>query len=361
MKKYYRYVLIALFHLCAFSTARTETPGDLKTPGIQCTAAFSAPVTTGCAPFTANFTDQSTTSTGTINSWKWYFGDGDSSALQNPSHIYLSGGTYSVKLIITTTNGDSDTLVRSNYIVAKDRPVVNLGNDTTICANTFLTLDAGNAGSSYLWSTGETTQTISVDFPGTYSVTVTGPGSCTKTDAIVVNLKPSLVPAFGFANVNNCLSQQVQFTDSSVTCGVTIVEWYWEFGDGTTSYQRHPLHVYTANGSYNVRLRVKDNTGTAITRSKTVVVSSPAPPDVNLGSDTTICSNTPLVLDAGFPGSTYEWSTGETTRTISVDFPDTYIVAVTNPNGCVGSDTITVLVTPALLPKFGWSSNSTLR
>src|SRR5687768_10736518 len=64
-----------------------------------------------CADVT--FTDQSTDSAGTIVSWLWNFGDGDSSSTQNPFHVYSSGGNYDVTLIATNNSGASDTVVKN--------------------------------------------------------------------------------------------------------------------------------------------------------------------------------------------------------------------------------------------------------
>ncbi len=82
-----------------------------KTPPV---AGFAADVTTGKAPLTVTFTDQSTNSP---TAWAWDFGDSGTSTLQNPAHTYTAAGTYTVTL--TATNGDgSDTMVRSAYITA---------------------------------------------------------------------------------------------------------------------------------------------------------------------------------------------------------------------------------------------------
>jgi parallel beta-helix repeat protein len=76
-------------------------------------AAFAADVTSGNAPLTVNFTDQST---GTPTSWLWDFGDGTNTTEQNPSHIYTSTGTYSVSLTVSNDDG-SDSEIKTDYIV----------------------------------------------------------------------------------------------------------------------------------------------------------------------------------------------------------------------------------------------------
>jgi len=75
-------------------------------------ANFSATSTSGVAPLTVIFTDQST---GTVDSWNWSFGDGLSSNEQNPSHTYNDSGSYTVTLTVTGPD-DSDTETKTDYI-----------------------------------------------------------------------------------------------------------------------------------------------------------------------------------------------------------------------------------------------------
>lgn len=75
-------------------------------------AAFTGTPTSGLVPLTVNFTDQSASNP---TSWQWDFGDGDSSAQQDPLHTYNSEGTYTVELLAGNANG-SDTEVKSHYI-----------------------------------------------------------------------------------------------------------------------------------------------------------------------------------------------------------------------------------------------------
>jgi len=91
---------------------------------------------------------------------------------------------------VMDTSGASS--MDSVYIMVYDMPVVNIGADTTFCPDIVWTLDAGNAGSTYMWSNGETSQTITVDTVGhgygtqTFSVEVTNTNGCVVTDEIVL-------------------------------------------------------------------------------------------------------------------------------------------------------------------------------
>ena len=70
------------------------------------TAGFSPSVTTGTAPLSVDFTDLST---GSPTAWYWDFGDTGTDVVQNPTHVYTTGGTYTVMLISTDINGCMDT------------------------------------------------------------------------------------------------------------------------------------------------------------------------------------------------------------------------------------------------------------
>lgn len=73
---------------------------------------FTVDKTSGAAPLTVNF---ASTSTGSINSYNWSFGDGTGSTAQNPSHAYGAAGTYTVALTVTGAGG-SNTMTKTNYI-----------------------------------------------------------------------------------------------------------------------------------------------------------------------------------------------------------------------------------------------------
>lgn len=113
----------------------------------------------------------------------WNFGDGGASASYIPNYTYNAEGGFMVSLTAEIA-GITQTVMKPVEIFVNDL-MVNLGNDTTICVDEILTLDAGT-GSSYVWSTGDLTQTIEVDTAGTYWVEVTNTTGCTGVDDIIV-------------------------------------------------------------------------------------------------------------------------------------------------------------------------------
>lgn len=112
-------------------------------------------------------------------------------------NISISGpGKYWVR--VTGPNGcaGADTVIITQGV----SPVVTLGPDTGYCQGSSMVLYAGNPGSSYIWSTGSTSSSITVSSPGTYSVTVTHPSSCKNSDVVNIVTKPLPTVGLTFAN-----------------------------------------------------------------------------------------------------------------------------------------------------------------
>ncbi len=204
--------------------------------------------------------------------------------------------------------------------------VASLGNDTTICYGETLLLDGGTA-SGYEWSTGETTQTITVDASGEYIVKLIS-GSCSANDTINVTVAAALVASLG--------------NDTTICYGETLLldggvadEYEWSPGETTQTI------TVDASGEYFVKL-ISGNCSVSDTINVTVAAAIVA----SLGNDTTICYGETLLLDGGIADE-YEWSTGETTQTITVDASGEYFVKLTSGE-CSVSDTINVTVAAAI-------------
>ena len=125
-------------------------------------------------------------------------------------------------------------------------PIVSLGADAGLCPGAVLILDAGNAGSSYVWSTGATSKTIVISAAGSYSVTVTNAGGCVASDAITISASPAAVSTF--TNIQANISQEVTFTPTN-PLGTHL----WTFGTGgPTSTLASPTFTFSPYGVYQV-------------------------------------------------------------------------------------------------------------
>ena len=109
----------------------------------------------------------------------------------------------------------------------------------------------------------------------TYYVTVTDPvnSDCSVKDTVVVAVAGELNADFSF-KIECVASNEVQFTDSSYG-SVGVTDWFWDFGDGTTSTEQNPVHVYKDIGAYTVTLIVANINGCADTAYHTVTVDEP--------------------------------------------------------------------------------------
>ncbi len=254
-------------------------------------AQFTGSPTSGVAPLTVAFTN---TSTGSITSYAWTFGDGGTSTAASPSHVYSAAGTYTVKLTVTGPGG-SNTQTRSNYVtVTTATPVAQFtGSPTSGVAPLTVAFTNTSTGSitSYAWTFGDggTSTAASPSHvyaaAGVYTVklTVTGPGGSntqTRSNYVTITAPPpppgaqfSGSPTLGGAPLT------VAFTNTSTG---SITSYAWTFGDGGTSTAASPSHVYSAAGTYTVKLTVTGPGGSNTqTRSNYVTASSPASSLVN--------------------------------------------------------------------------------
>ncbi|NUM56142.1 MAG: PKD domain-containing protein [Candidatus Hydrogenedentes bacterium] len=224
------------------------------------------------------FTDESAVAPGEnpIISWKWTFGDGKQSTLQNPKHKYKNPGTYSVTLTVASID-NMDTAVRQNYITveAAEGPDADfIGEPTNPPANTPVSFtDMSFAGDkakdieSWFWTFGDTATSTAQNPMHTYtnvgqftvSLTVTNSNGASDTETKIdyIDVQPvGPTASFSAAPRNATIGQMVNFTDLSDPGTSPILSWLWTFGDGGSSNLQNPSHVYNAAGSYSVYLSV---------------------------------------------------------------------------------------------------------
>ncbi|MDQ3190420.1 MAG: choice-of-anchor J domain-containing protein [Bacteroidota bacterium] len=214
----------------------------------------------------------------------------------------------------------------SVLITISPTPVVNLGNDSALCGT--LILDAGNAGSTYNWNTAETTQTINADTSGTYRVVVTTPDGCTNADTIIVYVTP--------APLSN-LAQNISTCDNSYILNAANTGSTYLWSNSLTS------QTITATTSGLYWVDITNFYGCTIRDSVNLSMSSNPP--VNLGPDKLQCGGS-VLLNAGPGYTSYNWSNGATTQSISVSTSGSYIINVIDNNSCSNSDTILVNIFP---------------
>src|SRR5437879_3228043 len=139
-------------------------------------------------------------------------------------------------------------------------------------------------------------------------------------------------PGFTFTGV--CVGDSTKFVGSATDA---IDKFQWFFGDGSGDNKNNPTpnHLYATAGTYTVRMILTNRCGLNVTITKQVKINAP-PATPSLAPATPICTSA-VILDANTPntpGLTYSWSTGATTKTISVSSPTFVNVTNTDVNGC---------------------------
>jgi hypothetical protein len=184
----------------------------------------------------------------------------------NGPQFLWKGGSTSQILAVNTTDQywaqvtNEYTCVGSDTINVQLRhnPVIDLGGDTSVCNGVNLTLDPGNTGVQYFWSTGQTGETITVNQPGSYNVFVTNNEGCTSEDTIQVSMSGELPSIQGVQISNN---GQYTFNFTAVN-PQNVIGYDWDFGDVSAhSYLPNPSHTYATNGNYIVVLRLSSTCG----------------------------------------------------------------------------------------------------
>ena len=256
-----------------------ETNSITKSFNVQSPKArFVANPTRGQAtPHTVFFTDQSTLP----DLWFWEFGNGNTSTAQNPIHTYTAAGDYTVNLTVRDTiNGCVDKATSLIKIVI---PKAQFSVDDTLGCGPFTvnftdesTIEGNDTVGEWLWNFGdgntstEQNPTHTYESAGVYNVSLTIKTAITgftrtETKANFIQVI-GLTPDFSSDVTTGCTPLTVSFTDNNVFYGPSS-DWFWDFGDGTTSNETNPKHTYTTVGVFDVSLTVSDIDGC----SKTII------------------------------------------------------------------------------------------
>ncbi|AAM05168.1 DUF2341 domain-containing protein [Methanosarcina acetivorans] len=233
-------------------------------------AGFTVNLRNGEVPLAVQFTDFST---GNITERSWDFGDNTTSSDRNPIHTYVAAGTYTVNLTVSNIYGSNSSLKADYITVGSGIPVGNFTANVTKSIIPPLTVQFNDTSTinptDWFWDFGDNITSTDRNpihtyvAAGTYTVNLTvsntyGSNSSLKADYITVG---SGIPSGNFtANVTSSPAPPltVQFNDTST---INPTDWFWNFGDNSTSTEQNPVHTYAADGSYTVNLTVSNSYG----------------------------------------------------------------------------------------------------
>jgi PKD repeat protein len=203
-----------------------------------------------------------------VSSWFWDFGDGNTSNLKNPSHLYASAGTYNVTLTVNNVNGCSNTITKS--VVVSNGVNADFQEITTACVGQTIqfnnlstyTNSPFDEANGFYWNFGDGTyspfQNPSKIYntPGDYVITLTVRDQAGCTDNVSKNILILENPAVSFNFPTRiCVGTPVQF--NSIASNATEYRWFFE-GHGTSSLA-NPTVTFSRAGFYDVTLEVRNN------------------------------------------------------------------------------------------------------
>lgn len=320
---------------CVTSYTQTVNVDALGVPTISATP---NPV---CAGETINFSGNALNAV----SYFWTFGDGASFTGQNPSHSYASGGTQVVILTVEDRAGCTE-LITEVIQVNPAVPPATINGGLEICAGEQSTL-SGPLGYSYLWSTGETTQTITVG-GGTYGLTITDPNGCSREldPVTVVEIPAPLASISGDAFIcdNGCTTLSAG-NDPSL-----IYTWLDENLDPLPVPPGSELSLCYWQLPATVIVEVTNALGCK-SLSDPFTVSPATSPSVSVNLIGSGCAGDPNLLEVTpfDPALVYTWNTGESGPSITASAAGTYTVTATDPaTGCSSTASATIEPLPDL-------------
>lgn len=305
---------------------------------------------------------------------RWDFGDGAVSDTLYPSKLYNMPGNYRVLLTVTSPGGCRDTLSKPIIIFG---PTANFDYSPLAgCDSVTVNFRAFNSNSvdSIQWDFGDG-KVITKDSIITY--TYTGPG----------NYRPSIIlqdvsgcrvavqgadsikvvaihPGFISNTQTICDRGPIQFTDTTlIISSARKTSWLWNFGDGNTSNQQNPLHVYTSTGLYNVTLTVGTEFGCSETVTRTGFIQVIQSPITDIAANTlAVCQEGAIIFqgietvpDTSVLRWSWNFANGQTSQLQNPPAqlyraPGIFTVQLitTNSSGC--TDTTNQLITINPLP-----------
>jgi gliding motility-associated-like protein len=274
----------------------------------------------GCPGEPVKFTDATDAKGAELKTWLWDFGDGKTSNLQNPEHIYAVAGDYNV--ILTTQNVNECSNTSSAVKVHISKPPTALFNiSAPLCADKDVTItDASTPGDGpivkWLYDFGDgTTETRTDKAPfthlytaaGTYKIKLTltndkGCNSAISEKSIAI----SAIPVVDFSLPDVCISDAAKFTDKSSIADNTEsgFTYLWNFGDANanaanpnTSIAKNAQHKYTVAAVYTVTLTVTSAGGCSFSKSQQFTVNGAQPvAKFSVDNKDALCSSGPVIF-----------------------------------------------------------------
>ncbi|MGJ4844931.1 PKD domain-containing protein [Leifsonia sp. Le1] len=335
------------------------------------TASFTSSATFLDASFDGT---ASTDPDGTIASYAWDFGDGDTATGATATHTFLQSGSYPVKLTVTDNQGGTGTVTKVVAVQAappNQPPVAAFTSSATFLDASF---DASGSSdpdgtiASYAWDFGDGATATGATATHTFSDTGTYPVKLTVTDdkgatasitkgVAVQAAPPNQPPVAAFTSSVTNLGASFDGSTSNDPDG-TIASYAWDFGDGATGTGATATHTYATGDTFTVTLTVTDNQGLSTSVSHQVTTTVP-PNQLPTASFTATVTNLGVSVNGSASAdpdgtiASYAWNFGDgatgtgatTTHTFAAAGPYTITLTVTDNRGGTATTTRAVTAT----------------
>ncbi len=341
-----------------------ERPDLVRVQNVQAAFEMSDSVTS-CAPIDIYFTNTSLFSI----SQTWDFGDGTSSTLANPTHLYSQPGNYTVRLIARRT-GDCISETTKQVRIFPSNSSLSVTSALIGCQPYTVQLKASTAGPvRYAWDFNDGTTVLSRDSIINHIYTETGSylpvvRMRDSTGCILTARAPDSIRIVGsdidFSSDRSllCGTEPIQFRNTTRTPSGT--QFKWQFGDGASSNSFSPSHQYTANGLYTITLTSISAFGCKDTLIRTDFVKVVTQPDIGINGSSGLCGSSLVTLSGRIIRSdslplTWDWNFdngsvagGQNPPQQLFSLPRTYQVraSVTNANGCTDTSYFPLTIHP---------------
>lgn len=255
------------------------------------------------------------------------------------------------RYLLSAFDGGCESSIDTAYLEVVSPPAIEIvsGDELIFCDGNSATLSVTNdATYTYQWFrgntaiTGATSATYVATVSGNYTVEVVNAYSCSSISEPATTLAASPPVAQFTVNSTGCVGNTITFNNTSTVQSGINVYYNWNFGDGNTSTEENPTHVYATANSYTTSLSVTyDDATCSSTTNNSITIGEP--PIVTIDADVTeFCTGGSAELSIQGTYASILWSTGETTSTITVTTGGTFSVTVTTIDNCEANTSIDI-------------------
>ncbi len=219
-----------------------------------------------CVGDTISFIDPGMIQDGSIENWYWNFGDGNTSTDSVPTHVYGSHGVFNVTLEVTSSFEQCADIISAPIEVFPypEEPDDISGPENLCLGEEGIYETTINFADTKAWLingnehqiSNDNQMTYTFDTIGVFEITVYGINNCGEGDSITKEVTVHPIPEANMVTADHCIGDTISFIEPGTEQDSTIVNWYWNFGDGNTSTEPDPDHIYSNFGEFEVTLEV---------------------------------------------------------------------------------------------------------